>query len=370
MNDMNPQFTPIRHAIDSASGIPRYMQLAKAIQRLIETQIVMPGDQLPSTIDLAQLAGVDIGTVGKAMELLVDQNLVIRRRRAGTFVSPEATPKRRNIGFYYLRGRQHLTLKTVEAMYAGLDKLLLDIKLIPFDKDFFSQTDMVADIRSRGIKATVVTTFDSEDCLQAMRQLEQSEIPHLRLDNRYFDDLLSSPLLTENHEKAMSDSINLLREHGHQAIGFIGYRFSDQRDLVYQQMMSDVPGYRDSWRLVTSQWVPVGQGMPMVDQIARGYLHENPELTAVIAYHPLEVKAIVEQAALLDRPVPQKLSIIGLRDWAEHGVQMAASAWRVPIDCMAERVVQLVSNLIEKKEVARRTEIDFQWVDRGSILFV
>lgn len=367
MDQTKSQFNVLSHAIDLESGMPRYMQLAQAIQRLIETQIARAGDQLPNTIDMAKLAGVDIGTVGKAMGLLVDQNLVVRRRRAGTFVAPDAIPKRSSIGFYYLRGRQPLTLKTVEAMHERLDEKLLDIKLIPFDPEFFSKVNMVEDIRSRSLKAAMITTVDTPECLNALQLLEQADIPHLRLDNRYFDDQLSSPLLTENHEKAMADSINLLRDQGHKAIGFMGCHFSDQRDQVYQQMMSNVKGYRDSWRLDTRQWVGIGEPLPMGDQIARGYLHENPELTAVIAYHPMEVKAIVQQAALLNRPVPQKLSVIGLRDWGELGVDMAASSWRVPIDNLADTAVDLLIHLVGDKTVARRTEIDFVLVDRSTV---
>ena len=65
---------------------PLYLQLQRIIRDAIETGAVPVGDALPTERDLAEEFGVSRITVRKAIEGLVGDALVSRRRGAGTFV--------------------------------------------------------------------------------------------------------------------------------------------------------------------------------------------------------------------------------------------------------------------------------------------
>ncbi|MEV6073414.1 GntR family transcriptional regulator [Nocardia sp. NPDC052001] len=68
----------------------RSAQIARELRNDIEARRLRPGDRLPSSRDLASQWGVGIGTVNKAMDVLVDEGLVISRARSGRVVAEPA----------------------------------------------------------------------------------------------------------------------------------------------------------------------------------------------------------------------------------------------------------------------------------------
>lgn len=66
---------------------PLYQQVRDMfVQRLVEGQW-LPGQALPSEMELASEIGVSQGTVRKALDALAAENLVVRRQGRGTFVA-------------------------------------------------------------------------------------------------------------------------------------------------------------------------------------------------------------------------------------------------------------------------------------------
>lgn len=68
---------------------PIYEQIHRALTGPIRSGQWPPGTRLPSEHELMTELAVSRMTVTKAMEQLADDGLVIRRRRAGTFVAPQ-----------------------------------------------------------------------------------------------------------------------------------------------------------------------------------------------------------------------------------------------------------------------------------------
>lgn len=80
-------------------GQPLYQQVDNIIrQRLIDNEW-MPGDALPSEMQLAAELSVSQGTVRKALNDLVAENLLFRRQGLGTFVSEHT--ERRALFLYF-----------------------------------------------------------------------------------------------------------------------------------------------------------------------------------------------------------------------------------------------------------------------------
>jgi DNA-binding GntR family transcriptional regulator len=72
--------------IDRSSPVPLYFQVAQALQHAIEEGKLPPGSRLDNELQLADDLGLSRPTMRKAMEYLVDQGLLIRRRGIGTMV--------------------------------------------------------------------------------------------------------------------------------------------------------------------------------------------------------------------------------------------------------------------------------------------
>lgn len=75
-----------RHTIDRSSPVPLYFQIAESLKQSITDGTLKPGDRLENELDLADQLGVSRPTVRQAVQRLVDQGLVTRRRGLGTVV--------------------------------------------------------------------------------------------------------------------------------------------------------------------------------------------------------------------------------------------------------------------------------------------
>jgi GntR family transcriptional regulator len=70
---------------DESRHVPRYEEIADELRRLVAEQL--PGTRLPSEAELCERFGVSRMTARHAIEQLVRDRLVERRRGAGTFVA-------------------------------------------------------------------------------------------------------------------------------------------------------------------------------------------------------------------------------------------------------------------------------------------
>lgn len=87
----------------SGASIPLYAQVEEIIRQRLIDNYWNPGEALPSEIQLAAELGVSQGTVRKALNDMVAENLLVRRQGRGTFVS-EHTERRALFLFFNLIG--------------------------------------------------------------------------------------------------------------------------------------------------------------------------------------------------------------------------------------------------------------------------
>lgn len=72
--------------VDRSSPVPLYFQVAQQIELAIEQGRLCPGDRLENEIALADRLGLSRPTMRQAIQSLVDQGLLVRRRGVGTQV--------------------------------------------------------------------------------------------------------------------------------------------------------------------------------------------------------------------------------------------------------------------------------------------
>jgi DNA-binding GntR family transcriptional regulator len=77
-------------SIDRGSFEPAYVQLVNSLRHSMAAGLLRPGDQLPSEAQLVERYGVSPMTVRRAVNILVDQGIVIAEQGRGTFVKPVA----------------------------------------------------------------------------------------------------------------------------------------------------------------------------------------------------------------------------------------------------------------------------------------
>ncbi|WP_226680960.1 GntR family transcriptional regulator [Sutcliffiella horikoshii] len=73
--------------IDKTSPIPIYYQLESFIKNQIESGYILPGENIPSEREYAESYGISRMTVRQAINSLVNEGLLYRKKGSGTFVS-------------------------------------------------------------------------------------------------------------------------------------------------------------------------------------------------------------------------------------------------------------------------------------------
>lgn len=82
------QTTMLRIDLDHSSPVPLYHQMAKAIEKNIESGALAPGERLENEIALAERLRVSRPTARRALQQLVDLGMLVRKRGVGTQVAP------------------------------------------------------------------------------------------------------------------------------------------------------------------------------------------------------------------------------------------------------------------------------------------
>ncbi|MEV6344012.1 GntR family transcriptional regulator [Actinoplanes sp. NPDC051851] len=73
--------------IDRTSPVPIYFQLSRRMEESIERGEMVPGERLPTEIELAAALEISRPTIRRAIEELVDKGLLTRKRGVGTRVT-------------------------------------------------------------------------------------------------------------------------------------------------------------------------------------------------------------------------------------------------------------------------------------------
>lgn len=85
-HDMSTQLTEQAPGLDRSSLVPLYFQLARKLEEAIDSGALAPGDRLENEVALAERLHLSRPTVRRAIQELVDQGLLVRRRGVGTQV--------------------------------------------------------------------------------------------------------------------------------------------------------------------------------------------------------------------------------------------------------------------------------------------
>jgi len=70
---------------------PLHEQIRKAFARKISARELTPGDRLPFESELTRSLNVSRMTVSRALQALADEGLIVRRRKAGSFVAEQVS---------------------------------------------------------------------------------------------------------------------------------------------------------------------------------------------------------------------------------------------------------------------------------------
>ena len=77
----------IEFHLDTASGVPAYLQIVQQVRQAISLGVLRPGDQLPTIKEVVGSLAINPNTVAKAYRELDLAGVIDARRGQGTFVA-------------------------------------------------------------------------------------------------------------------------------------------------------------------------------------------------------------------------------------------------------------------------------------------
>ena len=123
------------------TAVPLYLQIAQDIKGKIDRKEIAANSRIPTEAELSKAYQVSRITIRKALEILVDEEILVRRQRIGTFVSDKKLSRNLNhfMGFTKIcelngkkAGTNFLSAELVRAMPSDVKRL----ELLEHDKVF------------------------------------------------------------------------------------------------------------------------------------------------------------------------------------------------------------------------------------------
>jgi DNA-binding LacI/PurR family transcriptional regulator len=305
-------FEEIKEKLDKESPVPLYYQLAALLEKDIKDNKLKDKDILPGNTEMAKILGINFRTVHKAYGSLEDMGLIERKRRLGSIVLSPEKVLNKNIGFYYFSENIIHMICVADSLQKKLSPLGYDLKLIPFEEGFYDDVDLLKDAQKRQLAGAVIVPLNNGPCLEKLKLLEKAKFPHVRFGNKFFSENLDYPLITGNEASAMRDAIEYLENNGHQNIGFISSGVDKGANEVYESMIADKACFQKRWYMDFEFSISFDSWRKAHGaQIVRGYLAENPDITALVVENPIACLEVYRQAINLDIKIPKNLSLIG-----------------------------------------------------------
>jgi GntR family transcriptional regulator len=142
--------SPTQEAPNAFAGpdkTPKYLVMYHEIVERVQNGSYKPGQQLPAELDLARAMQVSLGTAQKALKLLADHGVVVRRHGHGTFVAGAAAPRNpseiRNFRFLAEDGRSLLPVYTRVLELKKTNVHGVWSELFPEERDFVLITRVI-----------------------------------------------------------------------------------------------------------------------------------------------------------------------------------------------------------------------------------
>jgi GntR family transcriptional regulator len=78
--------------VPDQDGIAKYLSLRNALAHAVASGKWKAGERMPSDDEIVSATRMSLGTVQRAMRMLVDDRIVVRRQGSGTFVASDEAP--------------------------------------------------------------------------------------------------------------------------------------------------------------------------------------------------------------------------------------------------------------------------------------
>ena len=84
----------------------KYREIYESLASRLQAGEWLPGDRLPTEEGIAEVEGVSLGTVQRALRMLEEDNLVVRRHGSGTYAASFSPEPNEIVNFFFLEDEE------------------------------------------------------------------------------------------------------------------------------------------------------------------------------------------------------------------------------------------------------------------------
>jgi DNA-binding LacI/PurR family transcriptional regulator len=348
----------------------KYRVVSEELRHAIREGKYGAGGRLPSERELAERFNVSHMTARRAVNELVEENLLERRPPVGTFVRshPDSRVQIRHINLLCTADDTPLARQFITNSLSQIESRGAIPNIIRFNDG--NEPSVLRALRSSN-KSLVL--FDGDREQNELREaLSEARERVVVIGNR-LDQLGVRSIMTDD-ASATRLAIMRLREAGHHKIGILcdhpEYYIDRVRLQEWREHMSsefDV-AQLDSW-VFSARTPRFGNlGKYVYDAVIEG-LNRNPDMTALLSSGITMAIAALSACNAVGRSVPHSLSLLNTVD--NPLLEFA----QPPVTCIDNRVeyqIQLALDLLENPERNSLSKSDFHLVspvlvERGSV---
>jgi DNA-binding LacI/PurR family transcriptional regulator len=240
--------------VDASSPVPLYHQVELGLLLLIRSRGLQRGGVLPSEPELAVEFGVARLTVRRAVERLVHQGVLVRRRGVGTFVADlsraqHTAPQPRHLLFVLPSMNSIVHLGTLAGAQEEARAHGYQLVITHSDRNPQFEAQQIASTRTTGASGLLLWPLGGATRREALNALREGNVPYVLVD-RFIDDVESDYVVAADHAGAYS-AVSHLVELGHQRIALVIFEDIDvssvrlRRDGYRQALLDHGLSYDD-----------------------------------------------------------------------------------------------------------------------------
>ena len=208
--------------IDKSIPLPAYWQIKEYIEQAILNGELLPGNRLPSEMELSKMLGISPMTARQAFTALVNAGLLVRQQGKGTFIADTtaAVTVSHDIGLIFkdFHGEDFYTMPIL----AGAEEICaeagyaVNLHLVPDHFKAPASRLLCRLIEQRQLAGVIINGPMRDEDFALLRQ---NRLPYVFVDIDYRKKPVHTVLL--NDRLAVTSMLERLRREGHRRIGML-----------------------------------------------------------------------------------------------------------------------------------------------------
>lgn len=359
--------------IDVQDSTPLYLQIIDEIKSKIAAKKLKPGDQLGSHAELAEEYGVSLITIKKALTTLIQQGVLYSRVGKGTYVAqgmPNGHAEHHpTIGLVLQDIRSPFFSRVMHSVEDAAYELGYHVLISNSSGKAEKEEAQIARFRAFGVNGMIIASMSHKyHATPTIRKLLNETFPFVMVSYIADEDI---PYVGCNHEQGGFIATEHLIRLGYKKIAYIS---GERGNLVGElRLKGFVAAMKKHGRRLDRRFLyhlphkgeryDYQSGHEIGTKVARGKIKPD----AVFVYNDLSALGFQDAILAAGVRVPEDVAIVGFDD-IDRGEYAAVplTTIRQPSDLIGKQAMELLFQMMEKKETQKRRILEPQLIVRES----